>query len=155
LSRLASSSWRCTTTAAASSCSTWSDRANSSADTEVLGLEVGTKLWQAYGAPVVEQGLQFAAEFERTIDGATVEQVSTFTPIRDPAGAIVGACRLSVGISAERKLTRELARARDDAESANRATSRFLASVTHELRTPLNAVIGFADVLARGLGDSQ
>ncbi|MBM3557391.1 MAG: HAMP domain-containing histidine kinase [Alphaproteobacteria bacterium] len=34
-----------------------------------------------------------------------------------------------------------------DAEEANRAKSRFLASMSHELRTPLNTIIGFSDML--------
>jgi two-component system, cell cycle sensor histidine kinase DivJ len=37
--------------------------------------------------------------------------------------------------------------ARREAERANAAKSRFLATMTHELRTPLNAVIGFSDML--------
>jgi two-component system cell cycle sensor histidine kinase PleC len=41
----------------------------------------------------------------------------------------------------------ELAAARDDAESANRSKSEFLALMSHELRTPLNAVLGFSDIL--------
>ncbi|MDY0007858.1 MAG: ATP-binding protein, partial [Spongiibacteraceae bacterium] len=38
--------------------------------------------------------------------------------------------------------TRDLERARERAEAANDAKSRFLAAVTHELRTPLTAIIG-------------
>jgi signal transduction histidine kinase/CheY-like chemotaxis protein len=45
--------------------------------------------------------------------------------------------------------------ARVAAESANQAKSEFLSRMSHELRTPLNAVLGFTQLLAMDLPESQ
>ena len=43
--------------------------------------------------------------------------------------------------------TKELVKAKNEAEESNRLKSAFLAVMSHELRTPLNAIIGFSSFI--------
>ncbi|MDN3565228.1 PAS-domain containing protein [Paeniroseomonas aquatica] len=76
---------------------------------------------------------------QRTLQHGRIIEVTT-----DRAGE-AGYIRSYRDISDEQRARAELERARDAAEAANKAKSRFLATMSHELRTPLNAVIGFSE----------
>jgi len=47
----------------------------------------------------------------------------------------------------DRKRSEEFRRAKESAEAATKAKSRFVARMSHELRTPLHAIIGFTNLL--------
>ncbi|MGL4231720.1 MAG: hybrid sensor histidine kinase/response regulator [Casimicrobium sp.] len=56
---------------------------------------------------------------------------------------------LTKEIDAHRLTDAELQRAKNWAESANQAKTRYVAGMTHELRTPLNSILGYAQILQK------
>ena len=61
-----------------------------------------------------------------------------------PNGEWVG---FRVDISEQKAVQEELHKAKDKAEAANKAKTRFLSQMNHELRSPLNSIVGFAQAL--------
>ena len=57
--------------------------------------------------------------------------------------------RLRLEIVERKRVDKELRKAKDAAEVANKLKSAFLANMSHELRTPLNAILGFSQLLGR------
>jgi signal transduction histidine kinase/CheY-like chemotaxis protein len=56
---------------------------------------------------------------------------------------------LMAEIQAHRRTDRQLQKAKDVAEAANLAKSRYVVGISHELRSPLNAILGYAQLLER------
>ena len=52
-------------------------------------------------------------------------------------------------IEAHQRTDLALQQAKDVAEAANQAKTRYVAGITHELRTPLNSILGYAQILLK------
>ena len=68
--------------------------------------------------------------------------------VRDKASDAVSHRAIARDITARKRAETALINARERAEFASQAKSRFLATVSHEIRTPMNGIMGMAKLLA-------
>lgn len=104
--------------------------------------------------PVLEQGATAHSAdgtriHDQQIDADAGARWIAWREVMVRTGSQPGAEMQSVGRDVTDRVQAEhaLADARDLAEAANRAKSRFLAMVSHEVRTPLNGILGMGDLL--------
>jgi PAS domain S-box-containing protein len=68
-------------------------------------------------------------------------------PVRDVTDERPGTQSVGRDVTERAEAEHAIAEARDHAEAASGAKSRFLAVVSHEIRTPLNGILGMSDLL--------
>jgi PAS domain S-box-containing protein len=93
----------------------------------------------------------------RRKDGTDVPVSLTISPVYS-GGVIVGASKIARDISERKQAEADRAQillrerqARAELERAGRLKDDFLAILSHELRTPVNAVLGYAQLLLKGV----
>ncbi|MGE5469590.1 MAG: ATP-binding protein [Bacteroidota bacterium] len=73
-------------------------------------------------------------------------------PVRNAEGSVVAGLAVTVDVTARKRAEQALQTAKEAAESANNAKSRFLAAASHDLRQPLSALALYVNVLDGEVG---
>ena len=90
----------------------------------------------------------------RQADGA-IKWVRTSASLRkEPDGSVL-ASGYWTDITEQKRLERALQESKVAAETANRAKSTFLATMSHEVRTPMNGVLGMLELLSLTTLDAE
>tara|TARA_Y100001936_G_scaffold253992_1_gene323158 strand:+ start:3819 stop:6752 length:2934 start_codon:yes stop_codon:yes gene_type:complete len=140
-------------------------------DTTMIGSRGGSSFDEAerqrvesLDRKVMESGKATSSELSvASHEGETAEFIITKFPIMGANREVLGIGGINTDVTALRRRETELLEARNQAEesarqsamaaqqaeSANRTKSRFVATMSHEIRTPMNGVLGMADVLSQ------
>jgi PAS domain S-box-containing protein len=107
--------------------------------------EFYAELWKTIKSGQVWQGEMV----NRRKDGSLYWHLQTIAPVQ-VNGKITHFVAVTLDITAQKELEKQLREAKEAAEQASAFKSRLMAGVSHDMRTPLGSIIGYAELLMSG-----
>ncbi len=96
---------------------------------------------------IIKSGLSETVEEEAIVNGKKAVMLSSKTPLKNKSGDILGVIGISFDITERKEIENMLRNAKEQAEVANNAKTRFLEEMRHDIRTPLSGIVGIAELL--------
>lgn len=125
---------------------------------EVIGKSLSELYDLQYAIPIDRYDQEIMAKDQEEMleenvldpNGNPIVYLTKKTPLHNTKGDVIGLLGVSVDITDRKKMEEELRIAKEKAEEADQAKSRFISLASHELRIPLSGIIGAANFLHKG-----
>ncbi|MBV8802424.1 MAG: PAS domain-containing protein, partial [Gammaproteobacteria bacterium] len=92
--------------------------------------------------PVTEKGITYLGEEVCEIPGHEGIYLTQKVPLKNKEGKIIGLLGISLDITNQKKIEKELQEAKEIAEIANQTKTEFIRNMEHDIRTPLCGIMG-------------